>query len=236
MWRGVCANPGGSSWTAARKARVSTQACPLATAAPARTGRLPVFSVGRLGGTVSDPNDAADDAIFAMIRAARTTIRLSQQDLLGPALPKLWHELIDELGNAMARGVQVEVLLSTPGSRPNGERRSGYSNGSIEQTLKAVQGRVGARACGKLRVTSLGGKWPSGHAHASHTKAIIVDDRAFYIGSQNLYSEGPAKLAEHGFIVDDAGATQQLLEEYYRPAFATNEGVLTPSCAADGRH
>ena len=36
----------------------------------------------------------------------------------------------------------------------------------------------------------------------AHTKFWMVDDAAFYLGSQNLY---PNNLAEWGMIIDDAG-------------------------------
>lgn len=62
---------------------------------------------------------------------------------------------------------------------------------------------------------------------------IIVDDRTFYLGSQNLYV---ANLAEHGFIVDDQNATRAVLREYYEPMFGLSKSTLAsgsdaPSCA-----
>ena len=42
----------------------------------------------------------------------------------------------------------------------------------------------------------------------------MVDGRAFYIGSDNMY---PVNLQEFGYIVDDAKAAQQLTDAYWTP-------------------
>jgi phosphatidylserine/phosphatidylglycerophosphate/cardiolipin synthase-like enzyme len=49
--------------------------------------------------------------------------------------------------------------------------------------------------------------WPAGHKYRLHTKVVSVDDKAFYIGSRNVY---PDTTQDHGFIIEDAAAAHQL--------------------------
>ena len=48
--------------------------------------------------------------------------------------------------------------------------------------------------------------WPGGKAIANHAKLWMVDDRVFYIGSDNMY---PVNLQEFGYIVDDRQAAAE---------------------------
>ena len=48
--------------------------------------------------------------------------------------------------------------------------------------------------------------WPGGKTFANHAKFWMVDDRVFYIGSDNMY---PVNLQEFGYIVDDAKAARR---------------------------
>lgn len=64
---------------------------------------------------------------------------------------------------------------------------------------------------------------------ANHSKLWMVDDRIFYIGSDNMY---PVNLQEFGFIVDDRKAVDALIESYWNPlwqwsrrAAVSGEGV-----------
>ena len=56
--------------------------------------------------------------------------------------------------------------------------------------------------------------WPDGAPIANHAKLWMVDGRAFYIGSDNMY---PVNLQEFGYIVDDARAAQELTDAYWTP-------------------
>ena len=55
-------------------------------------------------------------------------------------------------------------------------------------------------------------KWPGGAAIANHAKFWMVDDRTFYIGSDNMY---PVNLQEYGYIVDDRKAAGEILEAWW---------------------
>lgn len=56
--------------------------------------------------------------------------------------------------------------------------------------------------------------WPGGNPIGNHGKFWMVDDRYFYIGSDNLY---PVDLQEFGYIVDSHAAAAELLQSYWDP-------------------
>ena len=59
--------------------------------------------------------------------------------------------------------------------------------------------------------------WPGGKTFANHAKLWMVDDRVFYVGSDNFY---PVNLQEFGYIVDDQKAAAELLDAYWNSAVA----------------
>lgn len=199
-------------------------------------GNIPVISVGRLSNLGENP---ADDALLTMLGAARETIRLSIQDIgpvrVGPITTTDWPEqVLAELGWALARGVDVYVVLSTPGAAPDGNREAGtYGNGwEPEDVAERVERWLddnpyvfddpgqSARelVCEHFHAATLrfsdDDTWEDGTSIGNHTKLIIVDDTAFYIGAQNLY---PTDNAEFGLIIDDPVVTRDLLQRYWNP-------------------
>src|SRR5258708_21088194 len=56
--------------------------------------------------------------------------------------------------------------------------------------------------------------WPGGKTFANHAKLWMVDDRVFYVGSDNLY---PVNLQEFGYIVDAQKAAPPLLDASWTP-------------------
>ena len=72
-----------------------------------------------------------------------------------------------------------------------------------------------ALICSKLQLmrlrSSASETWPDGNTVANHAKVIMVDDKAFYVGSQNAYS---ANLTEFGYIVDNEAATRAFVASY----------------------
>ncbi|RYZ54896.1 MAG: hypothetical protein EOP07_15180, partial [Proteobacteria bacterium] len=63
-----------------------------------------------------------------------------------------------------------------------------------------------------FRFTAHVTSWPGSDPIGNHTKFVMIDDDAFYIGSHNLY---PANLQEFGTIIADPAATDQLKAEYW---------------------
>lgn len=256
LWGFVCAGPslGNLRGLASRD---GADDCPAMFGAGPRakgTGRTPIVSVGRLGAL---GEQSSDDAILAMIDSARSTIRLSQQDL-GPihkagASLGAWPEAtMVALVAAMDRGVDVSLTLSNTGAVPGDINPieatfNTYDNGwtpeEVAKKLAAFAEKhpeahprnpdATALICAKLALmrlrSSAAEAWRDGRTLANHAKVIVIDDRAFYVGSQNMYV---ADLAEYGTIVDDPAATRTFLasymaqvETYSRRTAATGPGV-----------
>jgi phosphatidylserine/phosphatidylglycerophosphate/cardiolipin synthase-like enzyme len=216
-------------------------------------GHAPVFAAGRLG-AIGD--ESSDDAILAMVQAARTRVRLSLQDLGPPSAIGVplgsWPEgYMSAIVGAIGRGADVFLVLSNKGAVPGGLHAGSatYSNGyTVEDALQKIfehaqkhpellGGDARAALCAKLHIAPLRAgpddAWADGNVFANHAKLVMVDDRALYIGSQNWYA---ANLAEFGYIVDDVAAAKDLNAEYYDRLWeasrrAAVSGSDAPRCA-----
>ena len=256
LWNFTC-----NSWSFGGSTQVTsypgdTSRCPAMfnDALASVSGGAHVIAVGRLG---KIGNEAADDAILSMIGAAKKTVYLAQQDL-GPvqkggiALASWPAPLLDQLARALARGVDVYLVLSNQNSTAGGlgSVSGGYSNGySAATTAGKIADYARAHAnyfasgtdfnallCTHLHVAPLRSSsddmWPDGTPLALHAKTLIIDGIAFYVGSQNLY---PANLAEYGFIVDDAATAQTYVDGFWANAWKYSSRVAvsgseTTSC------
>lgn len=198
-------------------------------------GHTNVISVGRTG-FAANPSD---DAFLAMINAAKTKIHLSQQDIgpihrAGIAFGSWPDALLEALVSAMGRGVDIDFVLSNTGATPGSMSKiealyNSYDNGWTDVAVAKKFVDVAkknpallpegtdphALICSKLQLmrlrSSAAEAWPNGGKLANHVKAIMVDDKAFYVGSQNVYA---ANLTEFGYIVDDEAATRMFIESY----------------------
>ena len=208
------------------------------------TGGIPTLAVGRLGAGITDEfanqSELARDLVFA---GAKHTIRLSQQDIgftfgrSGALFPEsTLDRLIDFIEQ---RDGHVYIVLSNAGA--TGSSGSSYSNGvtlaAFARHLRdMVQRRIDARdpraryairrgadpvnamLCNHVHLAPLrfgpDATWPRRLPIANHAKLWMVDDRLFYIGSDNLY---PVNLQEFGYILDDRKAAGELLEAYWNP-------------------
>jgi phosphatidylserine/phosphatidylglycerophosphate/cardiolipin synthase-like enzyme len=196
---------------------------------------VPVISVGRQGALVKDDRPA-DDAFIAMIDASKKIIRMSLQDLGPICLPGLkvplpsvgWPKpYLDALARAIwLRGVDVQIVLT------NENARSGYTNGWDckdvgSEIIKRIQKQFPDASDAALRQKVDDNLFICFIRHAgsdtyenskvrigNHTKWFIVDDLISYTGSQNLYE---CDLAEWGVLVDDAGATGDMVSYYWNP-------------------
>lgn len=203
------------------------ETCP-ATYAPraiAPAGDVPMLGVGRLG---RGP-DSAKIALVAMMETAKRSIHVSQQDIGSFRTMfggNLVNEYVDAWIRAAQRGVDVEIVLSNDNARGgHGSSAAGsYSNGWSREKLwsliasRARRAGPGASAaiCARLHLSTLRSTtattWADGKPLANHAKVVIVDDAAYYVGSQNLYD---ANLAEYGVIVDDRASTERFAREYF---------------------
>ncbi|MFO1060035.1 MAG: hypothetical protein U1E53_24090 [Dongiaceae bacterium] len=218
---------------------------------------LPVLAVGRLGAGITrdfaNQNDLARDLALG---AARHSIRIVQQDI-GFRLPGAldivdggaitWPETtLDRLADLLRSGGDVYIVLSNLGAE--GRSKSSYSNGvpleavadRIAEAVARRGGPTGAAAtallCRHLHLAPFrfgpDATWPGNQAIANHGKFWMVDDRAFYIGSDNMY---PVDLQEFGYILDDAAAAATLRRRYWDPLWqwssrAAISGDDAPRC------
>jgi phosphatidylserine/phosphatidylglycerophosphate/cardiolipin synthase-like enzyme len=243
LWTYVCANLDKKDSIAFAG---TTGRCPPSTPLPkiAGGGGLPVLAVGRLGAGITDDfANQSDVARDMMLASARHEIRIVQQDLgfaLGRADVLFPDSTIDRLVDFLRRGRgDIYLVLSNQGAK--GKSGMTYSNDVSLQQLarhlrREVQRRfesrdplsrweirrgsdpVNAMLCEHLHLAPYrfgpDASWPGGVPIADHTKFWMVDGRTFYIGSDNMY---PVNLQEFGYIVDDAGAAQEISDAYWTP-------------------
>ena len=207
-------------------------------------GGTPMLAVGRLGaGITKDFANQSDLARDLMFGAARHTIRMSQQDIgfmFGRSDALFPESTLDRLIDFMEqRDGHVYIVLSNRGAA--GNSGLSYANdvtfAAFARHLRdLVQKRIDARdpkaryeirrgpdpvnalLCSHVHLAPFrfgpDATWPHGVAIANHAKLWMVDDRVFYIGSDNVY---PVNLQEFGYIVDDRKAAAELLDAYWNP-------------------
>jgi phosphatidylserine/phosphatidylglycerophosphate/cardiolipin synthase-like enzyme len=221
-------------------------------------GDATVLALGRLAWV--DKNNAANDADLAlevMIRAARTSVKISQQDLGPPTVPVLgiplgsWPQgTLSAIGSALVRDVDVYLVMSNVGAVAGGLSATvaPYANGwSMDEIVQRVRAEMIARPnpgqpsgaaldeliCRKLHVAPLrfgpDEAFPDGVTFPNHAKLVVVDDVAAYVGSQNLYDAG---LTEFGYLVDDDVAAAGLLARYWSPLWQQSKRVAVSGADA----
>lgn len=222
------------------------------------TGNVEIMGIGRLGaGITEDFANQSELARDLMFGAARKTIRVAQQDLgfrLGRSDTLFPESSLDEMIDLMERDGDVYVVLSNPGSIGNGgspyyndvplqvlakrlkdivQKRIDTADPRSRYAIRKGPDPVNALLCRHFHLASFrfgpDDSWPGGKTIANHSKLWMVDDRVFYIGSDNMY---PVNLQEFGYIVDDRKAAGTLLESYWNPlwqwskrAAVSGEGV-----------
>lgn len=226
--------------------RKGTDACPIPyreSAPPAPLGSTRMITIGRTGDAFDNPSDTA---LVAMMDAARSTIRITQQDVgsvkvvLDGVMP---NDYLDAWTRAARRGVDVTIVTSNEGScggRCSSDSDSYFNGWSQRDLWRGLIQRADElwpdsheQLCKHVHFARMrqspSATWASGRPLANHSKVVIVDDQAHYIGSQNLYE---ANLAEFGVIVDDQAATRQLLADYWTKLaqFSTATSYVDPEC------
>lgn len=235
LWAGICNLP---NTTAAYPDGGDRCVAPFATRVPAVRGggSKRAIAVGRLGNRGDNPGD---DALVALVDAAKGSVKISQQDVApikraGLTLGTWNYPLFDAINRAVFRGVDVDIVVSNEGAFAGAKASlaNSYFNGftiadvwnvaltRAVATQEAASGKPDPTLalCKHLRMmyfrSSTSPTWASGTPQANHAKNILVDDRAFYVGSQNVYK---ANLAEFGVIVDDSVAAGELVKSYWTP-------------------
>jgi phosphatidylserine/phosphatidylglycerophosphate/cardiolipin synthase-like enzyme len=242
LWRFVCAynKPGSVNESydyQAGSPQIGTgcqPTIPLPAEDRSRPGTVPILSVARLGsGIVSDFADQSQVARTLLLGAARQTIRMVQQDVgftaEGLTAPMWPDSDIERLADLIAHGGDVYMVLSNLGaSSPTGD----YSTGvTLEQVAGRIHDALASRSglpepdldrvlCNRLHLAPMrfgpDPSWPGDKPIGVHAKFWMVDDRVFYIGSENLY---PVDLQEFGYIVDSRTAAAEIRRDYFDKAW-----------------
>ena len=212
-------------------------------------GSVPILAVGRLAAGTSPV--FADQSMIAralVLGAATKSVRLLIQDVpfAVAGLDLSWPEhALDTLARLVAKEGDVYMILSNYGAAgPIGN----YSMMvPIEAVATKMRDKVREHAalddaalddllCRRFHLAPLrfgpDAAWPDDAPIGTHAKFWMADDRAFYVGSENLY---PSELQEFGYIVEDKTAAAQALRDLWEPAWkwsraAAVSGDDAPSC------
>lgn len=214
-------------------------------------GGVRILAVGRLARGIAPV--FADQSLLArdlILGAATRSIRMVQQDVafafLG-AVDRSWPDrVLEDLADLLAaKHGDVWLVLSNPGAAgPVGRYSNGVPLEAVAQKVKEVVAQRGGLKdpelsrllCQHFHLAPLrfgpDAAWPDGKPIGTHAKFWMVDDRLFYIGSENLY---PTDLQEFGYIVEDAKAAAELREAYWDEAWkwsrpAAVSGADAPRC------
>ena len=217
-----------SGWSRGRiEAGDVVASVPLPATAP---GPIEALAVGRLGtGVLADARVAAIGSAVAAcaFRQARATIRLSQMDFgFHWDGVNYWAEdVIAALADVLTapdRSVEVFLVLSEPGAKTaaGGPYSFGTTFADIDAKIRAA---IGARPLtgrfhrAALRLSESGDRWRHGDLELkiiNHAKLWMVDDRAFHVGSDNIY---PHNLQEFGYVVESEPLAREVLADYWEP-------------------
>ena len=200
---------------------------PLPATAP---GPIEALAVGRLGtGVLADARVANLGAAVAAcaFRQARSTIRLSQMDFgFHWDGVNYWSEdVVASLADVLTapdRGVKVCVVLSEPGAKTaaGGPYSFGTTFADIMAKMQVAIGDrtvTGSMHVAPLRFAATGDRWHRDGQELkiiNHAKLWMVDDRAFHIGSDNIY---PHNLQEFGYVVEGEALARTVLTDYWEP-------------------
>lgn len=213
-----------------------------------KENNVPMLSVGRYGSLLKYYRPA-DAAFVAMFNASQKHIRLTLQDLGPVCIPKtnvalpgcVWpKDYLTCFGNALMRGVDVDIILSNPNSIPGGlsPTEANYGNGwdcnevaseiakcmknsnsdaSLETIRQHLQDHL--KVCFIKRSALHRSKYESDMTIGLHSKHFIIDDQTAYVGSQNLYI---CDLAEWGVVIDHQPTVAAMMEQYWIPLWQTS--------------
>lgn len=181
--------------------------------------------------SAKDYNDAAfsADALIAMLDNAQHEINISQQSIksVTPKSSDIQNATCAAIGNALARGVYVNILLSAYAGEGAllGYAESSTSDNAtrkcITKNTKELYDIDPTAAFDRLQILRVA-RWfnYTGYKYGSarnHVKLIMVDNSLVYIGSENLYYNDHT---EFGVIIHSPLLTYKVRKEYWDPTFA----------------
>jgi hypothetical protein len=128
------------------------------------------------------------------------------------------------------RAVDVRMVLSEPGAKTaaGGPYSFGTTLADIDVEMRRVIGDrplTGRLWIAPLRLSARGDRWVHDGSELkiiNHAKFWMVDDRAFHVGSDNLY---PHNLQEFGYVVESVDLACEMLAAYWEPLWTFSSRV-----------
>ncbi len=183
---------------------------------------VPILSAGREEGTAAGAA-ASDKALIALLDAATETIYISAQALShDPIYPRYWpDDFLTSLAEALKRGVHITIFMSDPSG---GAYKGDPPAEVIDKVRNKITGKTGSEITlllNNLSVRSFPSASTWGLAAgqpgiSNHAKVIMVDKKAFSIGSQNYYPCYPATLSEFTYFVEESVKAMELYTNYFQ--------------------
>jgi phosphatidylserine/phosphatidylglycerophosphate/cardiolipin synthase-like enzyme len=193
--------------------------------------------------------EPGDEALVKLVSLAATSVRMSLQSFrLVYGVVAGWNPgLLNAIADALSRGVNIDVVISNPGAVAGGLTAltapyDGDQPSTVNaKVVKTIVERLGSSRADaeqivaqRLRIAafrySSDSVYPGNVPLPNHAKTVMVDDSAFYIGSQNMYS---SNLNEFGYIVEDSVAARSYLDSYWTPLWNWSGSTVTSSIDAD---
>ncbi len=196
-------------------------------------GTMSILGAGRYGTEESKVNPA-DEAMLWCFNVAKESIYISQQDLGNTGF--YWEKGMEAIARAILRGVNVKIVISNDFGKasatrdPHSSSSDPYHTSTQEGTyLKILEylyllvddsfskQQVHQLISEKFELAVLrfgpSDKWPNDWEFANHAKFFMIDEKVFYIGSENLY---PANLIEYGVFIDESYAVTYVKTRYWQ--------------------
>lgn len=200
------------------------------------TETTPVFSLDRGDFGLLTFDFQADKAISAALNAAQHSIDLSQHGY--NYLFRTSHRVVEELAQALIRGVEVKSMVAFAWGN-SGDPYDQYVDLVYRvHELAIMEGLTDEeRFAADCRLQFAVMQTAEGTDAQNHAKYFMVDDKLFYLGSQNLYpgsywdndGQDIGGLYEHGFIVDDAAVANMVKQSYWTPKWNFSKPAIMTS-------
>lgn len=180
----------------------------------------PVLTVGREEGTPV-PSAPSDKALLKLLDLATQSIYISAQAMShDPIYPRNWPlEFLDGLAAALVRNVPITIFMSDPSG---GAYKGDPPADVISQIQNRIVGKTPAQIDVLLQQLSVRSFPPASRwglagspGISNHGKVLMVDKKAFSIGSQNFYPSSPATMSELTYVVEDATLAGTLYDTYF---------------------
>jgi len=193
-------------------------------------GDVATMAMGRMG--VFGDN-SSDEGLAALIDSAENELLIAQQDMFNfttlLAAAKSFVEA--NLFHAVLRGVKISIVQSNKEGLNYGMVPAAQAIKTLRQDFVAFvkihklplpSGRTADEYfCNTvfyapMRYSTQCSTWANNSPLSLHSKLVIADRAAFYLGSHNLY---PANLQEFGLVIFDPDRTREVLEQFWDPLY-----------------